>query len=112
MVKGGERCTALMHPDDASTRGLRDGQRVIVSSAVGKVELPLEVSDEVRSGVLSIPHGWGHDVPGTGWSTASSHPGVNANELTDSSLVDALSGNAALNATLVTVSGVEELQES
>lgn len=112
MVKGGERCTALMHPDDAATRGLRDGQRVVVSSSVGKVELPLEVSDEVRTGVLSIPHGWGHDVPGTGWSTASSHPGVNANELTDSSLVDALSGNAALNATLVSVSGVEELQES
>jgi hypothetical protein len=51
-------------------------------------------------------------VPGTGWSTASSHPGVNANELTDASLVDALSGNAALNATLVSVTGVEELQES
>jgi len=108
MVKGAERCTALMHPADAASRGLRDGQQVSVTSAVGKVELPLQVSDEVRAGVVSIPHGWGHDVPGTGWSTASSHPGVNVNELTDASLVDTLSGNAALNATLVSVRGVQD----
>ena len=106
MVKGADRCTALLHPDDARARGLSDGQRVEVRSSVGRVELAVEISDEIRAGVVSIPHGWGHDVPGTGWTTASSHPGVNVNELTDATLVDALSGNAAVNATYVRVTAV------
>ena len=103
MVKGADRCTVLMHPETASARGLADGQLVEVRSSVGRLVVPLEVSDEIRAGVVSIPHGWGHAVPGTGWTTASSHPGVNVNELTDASLVDALSGNAAVNATWVSV---------
>lgn len=106
MVKGAERCTALLHPEDASARGLVDGQPVEVTSPVGRVEVPLEVSDEVRPGVVSIPHGWGHDARGSRWSTASRRPGVNVNLLTDASLVDALSGNAALNATRVSVRAV------
>lgn len=103
MVKGSERCTALMHPDDATTRGLADGDVVEVTSPVGSLRIPLAVSDEVRPGVLSIPHGWGHDAEGSRWSTASSRPGVNVNLLTDTGLVDALSGNAAVNATRVRV---------
>ncbi|GAB2917089.1 hypothetical protein GCM10027047_13670 [Rhodococcus aerolatus] len=102
MVKGADRCTALLHPDDAAARGLHDGQAVRVRSRVGEVELPLQVSDEVRPGVLSIPHGWGHRSAGT-WRTAAAHPGVNVNELTDDALVDTLSGNAAVNATRVSV---------
>lgn len=62
----------------------------------------LEVSAEVRRGVVSIPHGWGHDAANT-WATASKHPGVNVNVLTDARLVDSLSGNAAVNATRVSV---------
>lgn len=103
MIKGTERCTVLIHPADASDRELTSGQMVIVTSPVGRVEIALEVSDEVMPGVVSIPHGWGHDAPGTGWSTASSRPGVNVNLLTDGSLVDVLSGNAAVNATRVRV---------
>ncbi|WP_309648123.1 molybdopterin-dependent oxidoreductase [Nocardioides sp.] len=103
MVKGAERCTALMHPDDAASRTLSTGDVVEVTSRVGSIRLPLEVSDEVRPGVVSIPHGWGHDAEGSGWSTASARPGVNVNLLTDSTLVDALSGNAAVNATRVRV---------
>lgn len=56
---------------------------MVVSSRVGTLSVPLEVSDEIRRGVVSIPHGWGHDSPGTGWTTASAHPGVNVNLLTE-----------------------------
>ncbi len=103
MVKGGERCTALMHPDDATARALTTGDLLEVTSPVGSIRVPLEVSDEVRPGVVSIPHGWGHDAVGSRWSTASRRPGVNVNVLTDASLVDTLSGNAAVNATRVRV---------
>lgn len=103
MVKGRDRCTVLMHPDDAEARSLDDGGPVLVASSVGEIEVPLQVSDEMRPGVVSIPHGWGHDVKGVGWSTAAANGGVNANVLTDASLVDALSGNAAVNATWVRV---------
>jgi anaerobic selenocysteine-containing dehydrogenase len=108
MVKGRDRCTALMHPEDAVDRDLVDGQRVEVTSPVGTIEVPLEVSDEIRRGVVAIPHGWGHDVKGVGWSTAASHPGANVNLLTESDLVDRLSGNGALNATWVRVNAAEE----
>jgi anaerobic selenocysteine-containing dehydrogenase len=101
MVKGRDRCTALVHPDEAAARGLADGDPVVVTSPVGSIEVPLEVSDELRPGVVAIPHGWGHDVKGVGWSTAAAHPGANANVLTDAALVDAISGNAAVNATWV-----------
>jgi anaerobic selenocysteine-containing dehydrogenase len=95
MSKGSRRCTVLVHPDDAETRGLQDGQQVSVRSSVGVVELPAELSDEIRPGVVSIPHGWG-----------GPDGGVNTNILTDASLVDVLSGNAALNATWVAVEPV------
>ncbi len=107
MVKGRDRCTALMHPDDAVARDLLDGQAVRVVSPVGAIEVPLEVSDEIRRGVVAIPHGWGHDVKGVGWSTAAAHPGANVNLLTDATLLDQLSGNGALNATWVRVTAAE-----
>lgn len=107
MVKGRDRCTALMHPDDAVTRELVDGQHVRVTSPVGVIEVPLEVSDEIRRGVVAVPHGWGHDGKGVGWSTAAAHPGANVNLLTDAGLVDRLSGNGALNATWVRVTSAE-----
>ena len=95
MRKGSRRCTVLVHPDDAATRGLQDGQQVSVRSGVGVVELPAELTDEIRPGVVSIPHGWG-----------GPDGGVNTNLLTDGALVDVLSGNAALNATWVAVEPV------
>lgn len=101
LVKGRDRCTALLHPDEADRRGLVDGQQVRVVSAIGAVEVPIEISDELRPGVVSIPHGWGHDEKEVGWSTARAHPGANVNRITDGRLIDRLSGNAALNATRV-----------
>lgn len=103
MVKGRDRCTALMHPDDAAERGLDHDDRVTVTSPVGSIEVPLEVSDEIRPGTVAIPHGWGHDEKGVGWSTAAANPGANVNLLTDPSLSDPLSGEMALNGSWVRV---------
>ncbi|WP_108666815.1 molybdopterin-dependent oxidoreductase [Euzebya rosea] len=108
MVKGRDRCTVLLHPDDAAARGLCDGDRVTVSSRVGTIEVPLEVSEDMRPGVASIPHGWGHDVKDVGWSTAAATSGVNVNLVTEAGLVDSLSGNAALNATWVRIDPVQQ----
>ncbi|WP_068273522.1 molybdopterin-dependent oxidoreductase [Aldersonia kunmingensis] len=106
MVKGRDRCTVLMHPEDATTRGLVDGQAVNVASKVGSIEVPVEVSDEIRVGTVAIPHGWGHDEKGVGWSTAAAHPGANVNLLHDTATTDTFTGNAAVNSTMVRVSGL------
>jgi anaerobic selenocysteine-containing dehydrogenase len=97
LVKGKDRCTAHVHPDDAARLGLRDGEPARVSSRAGAIEVPVEVTDAVMPGVVSIPHGWGHDVAGVRMSVASSHAGTNSNLLADETLMDPLSGNAVLN---------------
>ncbi|NEW25203.1 molybdopterin oxidoreductase family protein [Nocardia cyriacigeorgica] len=106
MMKGRDRCTVLMHPDDATERGLADGDSATVASPVGAITLPVEISDDIRRGVVAIPHGWGHGAPGVGWSVAAAQPGVNVNLLHDPSLTDPLSGAAAVNNTWVRVSAV------
>jgi anaerobic selenocysteine-containing dehydrogenase len=103
LVKGKERCTLLMHPQDAAARGLRDGQPVRVASRVGAVVAPLEISDEMRPGVVSLPHGWGHGREGTRLRVAGARPGASVNDLTDDLLVDPLSGTARLNGVPVEV---------
>jgi anaerobic selenocysteine-containing dehydrogenase len=103
LMKGSDRCTALLHPDDASARGLDDGDRVRVVSRVGAIELPLEISDEIRRGVVSVPHGFGHTRPGVGWRLAAAKAGASVNDITDPSVVDRLTGNAAFNSVPVRV---------
>jgi anaerobic selenocysteine-containing dehydrogenase len=97
LVKGKERCTALLSPVDANRLGIEDGAHALLRSAAGEIEIPVEVSDEMMPGVVSVPHGWGHDAPGVRLGVASSHPGVNSNTVADESAVDAPSGNAVLN---------------
>jgi anaerobic selenocysteine-containing dehydrogenase len=97
LVKGKPRCTLHVHPDDAARLGLADGESAEVSSRTGKVTIPVEVTDAIRPGVVSIPHGWGHDAPGVELSVARRHAGVNSNLLADEELLDAVSGNAVLN---------------
>ncbi len=106
LMKGADRCTAMLHPDDADARGLSDGQLVKVASAVGTIEVPLEISDQMRPGVVSIPHGFGHGRSGVGWKLAAAHPGASVNDITDPSVVDRLTGNAALNDVPVKVEAV------
>jgi anaerobic selenocysteine-containing dehydrogenase len=97
LVKGKDRCTLHIHPDDAARLGLGDGGLALVRSATGSVEAPVEVTDAIMPGVVSIPHGWGHDADGVRMSVASAHAGVNTNLLADESQVEPLSGNAVLN---------------
>jgi anaerobic selenocysteine-containing dehydrogenase len=106
LVKGNPakpRCTLLMHPTDAGHRNLTPGQDVLVTSRVGSIVVPLEVTEEVMPGVVSIPHGWGHDRPGNRLAVAQQHPGGSINDLTDGEMIDALCGTAAFSGTAVTV---------
>ncbi|MGW1755754.1 molybdopterin oxidoreductase family protein [Streptomyces mirabilis] len=97
LTGGTNRCTLHIHPEDAARLGLADGAAVRVKGAGGEVVAPAEVTDTVRRGVVSLPHGWGHDRPGTRMSHAALDPGVNVNQLLDGSLLDPLSGTAVLN---------------
>lgn len=106
LVKGKPRCTLHVHPVDAERLGVVDGSEVEVTSRTGKVTIPAEVTDAIRPGVVSIPHGWGHDHPAVRLSVARRHAGVNTNLLADDALVDAVSANAVLNGIPVTVSAV------
>ncbi len=103
MVKGRPRCTMLMHPDDAQDRGIANGDTVVVKSRVGQEEIVAEISDEMMKGSISIPHGWGHNRPGTRMSIAEEHAGVSMNDLVDDMAVDALSGVSVINAVPVEV---------
>jgi anaerobic selenocysteine-containing dehydrogenase len=106
LVRGPERCTVQVHPADARRLGLADGERARVRSRVGAIELPVEVTDAVMAGVVSVPHGWGHGVRGVGWSVASDAGGANSNTLTDELAVEPLSGTAILNGIPVEVEPV------
>jgi len=97
LVRGANRCTLHVHPDDAAAHGLREGAAVRVCSRVGEVEVPVELTDAIRPGVVCLPHGWGHGQPGTRMAVARAHAGINTNALTDGAVIDPLSGNAALN---------------
>ena len=110
LVKGKDRCTLHIHPDDAERLGLADGEQALVRSAAGSVEAPVEVTDEIMPGVVSIPHGWGHDADGVRMSVASAHAGVNSNVLADESQVEPLSGNAVLNGIPVEVAALDGLE--
>jgi len=106
LVKGKERCTMHIHPDDAARLGLADGAAARVRSRVGEVEVPVEVTDAIMPGVVSIPHGWGHDAPGARLRVAAAKPGTNSNVLADEDVVEPVSGNAVLNGIPVEVSPV------
>ena len=112
LVKGKEQCTILMHPTDATDRGLSAGQEVVVQSRVGSIVLPLEVTEEMMPGVVSIPHGWGHDRAGNQIEVAQQHAGASINDLTDHQAVDALCGTAAFNGTPVRVESHVTAQEA
>ena len=103
LVKGKPRCTLLMHPDDAARRNVQHGAMVRLRSRVGEVRVAAEISTDVMPGVVSLPHGWGHDREGVRLGVASRHAGVSINDLVDDRLLDALTGTAVLNGTPVEV---------
>ena len=104
LVRGDDRCTMHVSPADAERLGLSDGATATVASRAGSLSVPVEVTEKIMSGVVSIPHGWGHDAPGSRMTVAGAHAGVNSNLLADEMLVDPLSGNAVLNGIPVSVS--------
>jgi anaerobic selenocysteine-containing dehydrogenase len=97
LVRGRDRCTLLVHPDDARDRLLADGALARVTSEAGSIVVPVRVSDEMMPGVVSLPHGWGHDKDGIRLDVARRHAGVNSNILSPGRLVDPLSNNAVVN---------------
>lgn len=97
LVRGGNRCTVQVHPADAKRLGLTDGGLASVTSRAGKLQVPVEVTDEIRPGVVSIPHGWGHDADGSRTRVARANPGVNSNLVADETLLDVPSGTSVLN---------------
>ena len=103
LVKGKSRCTLIMHPVDAHARSVNEGDIVLVQSRVGEVRVAVEISDTIRAGVVSLPHGWGHDAEGTDMQVAAQVAGVNSNILTDHEAIDPLSGTSVLNGIPVAV---------
>ena len=103
LMKGKDRCTLLMHPDDAARCGIGDSDVVTVKSAAGEIKVPVEVTDAIKPGVVSMPHGWGHGKPGTRMSVANGSPGANTNVLSPPTFIDEPSGNGALNGIPVTI---------
>jgi anaerobic selenocysteine-containing dehydrogenase len=104
LAKGAFRCTALVHPDDARRFGLSDGAMAAISNGERRIEAQVEVSAEMMPGVVSLPHGWGHDLPGARLHVAAERPGANLNALLDENLRDPLSGNAVLSGVPVRIS--------
>ncbi|MDX1498126.1 MAG: molybdopterin oxidoreductase family protein, partial [Salinisphaeraceae bacterium] len=103
LVKGKDRCQLLMHPSDVASQGLSDGQSVKVSSKAGSITATLLATEDMMPGVVSLPHGWGHNRKGIRMTVAQAHPGVSVNDLTDTEFYDPLSSNAALNGVAVQV---------
>lgn len=103
LMKGRDRCTLLMHPADANRCRITDQDIVTVKSESGEIKVPVEITDAIKPGVVSMPHGWGHDKPGTRLAVANGSPGVNTNVLSPPTLLDEPSGNGVLNGIPVTV---------
>ncbi len=103
LVSGKDRCTLLIHPEDAQALGVEDGKPTRITSEAGALVVAAEVSDEMMRGVVSLPHGWGHDLPGARLGVAERHAGVNSNLLNPGHLVDPLSGNQVVNGVPVQV---------
>ena len=106
LAKGHYRCTALVHPDDARRLSLIEGGMAQISNGSRMIAAQVEISAEMMPGVVSLPHGWGHDLPGTQMTVAGQRPGVNLNALLDENVRDPLSGNAVLSGIAVKMSAI------
>jgi len=103
LMTGRERCTLLIHPVDAEQLNIENHQQVTVTSTIDSIQIPIEISDEMMPGVVSIPHGFGHHRKGTNIKLAQENAGVSINDLTNDKLIDSLTGNANLSGTKVKI---------
>lgn len=108
LVRGKNRCTVMMNPQDALKHQLNEGDCVTVTSRVGQVKIPVEITDTIMQGVVSIPHGFGHNRPDIQLDVASEYAGVSINDLTDDQRLDELTGNAAFSGVPVKVSVLQK----
>ncbi|MGE0328181.1 MAG: molybdopterin dinucleotide binding domain-containing protein, partial [Polyangiaceae bacterium] len=106
LVKGRERCTLLVHPEDAARVGVASGGKARITSRIGSIEVPVEVSDELMPGVVSLPHGYGHSREGAELDIAARHAGVSINDVTDDQVIDELAGTSHLNGIPVSIEAV------
>ncbi len=106
LVKGKDRCTAMLHPDDAAKLGLTDGDQMDISSASGSIRLAAEITDQMMRGVVSVPHGWGHHRKGIQMDIAAEHAGVSINDVIGTRAHDPITGMAILNGVNVEVKAV------
>ncbi|WP_375192502.1 molybdopterin-dependent oxidoreductase [Marinobacter sp.] len=103
LVKGKDRCTLMIHPKDASRLGLQASDSAQISAESRTITLPVEITEDIMPGVVSIPHGWGHDRDGTGQRIAADHAGASINDVLSDDNVDPLSGTSVLNGQTVNV---------
>jgi len=97
LVSGRERCVLYVHPDDAARYEIRDGEMAVLESRVHRGEVRVAVTDEMRPGVVSLPHGWGHADSAPWQKVAGSHAGVSINDWVDDSVVEPIIGQSILN---------------
>ncbi len=103
LVKGKDRCTVMISPKDAARCGLQAGDSAEVSTPTGQIVLPVEITDDIMPGVVSVPHGWGHDREGIGQAVAASHAGASINDVISDEEIDPLVGTSVLNGQSVQV---------
>jgi len=103
LVKGKERCTLMISPKDAARSGLQAGDSAEVRTPTGKIVLPVEITDDIMPGVVSVPHGWGHDRAGIGQAVAAEHPGASINDVISDEQIDPLVGTSVLNGQTVDI---------
>lgn len=108
LVRGKNRCTVMIHPQDAAVRGVTNGMMVEVMSRVGSVQIEAEITEDIMPGVVSIPHGWGHHRSGIRMDVAGKYAGVSINDLTDDQQIDSLTGNAAFSGVVVRLNALAQ----
>jgi len=112
LVKGPQTCTLFVHPDDAKARGLGEGDIASITSQVGTINVPVEITDDVMPGVVCMPHAWGHTRANTRQRVANAHAGASLNDITDHNKMDELTGNAIVHGVPVKVSKAAEMAQS
>ncbi len=111
LMKGKDRCTLWLNPSDGERLKIQDGDVAVVESEVGRIEVIVELTNDIMAGVGSIPHGYGHGLSGVKMAVAKDNKGVNTNLLSDEKRRDAVSGTAVLNGIPITVSKTKSGRE-
>jgi anaerobic selenocysteine-containing dehydrogenase len=108
LVKGRNRFTALVNPDDAAARGIEDGDLIEISTALGSIAIRCEETEELMAGVVSVPHGWGHDAADVKLGVARRLAGSSVNDIIPADRTERLTRTAVLSGVPITMSRLPE----